>query len=151
VEDSSEEGRHSEYVQTVRGKVLGAHCFREVLAAQRHLPGVQGEGAIEDVALLEGDELASRDKQNPRPPFVERAEPDDLIDVGEWEGVQQCRIHDAEQPCSGGNPDCQGDDSRYGETGAAAKDAQRISEIYGEDVQQEDSSATSAKELYHSE
>src|SRR4030095_2646868 len=59
-------------------------------------------------------------------------------------------MDDAKQPCSGGNPDCQGDDSRRGETGAPAEDTQRISEICGEDVQHEVSSATSAKEHYHS-
>jgi len=37
-----------------------------------------------------------------------------------------------------------------GDTGAPAEDTQRISEIYGEDVQQAVSSATSAKEHYHS-
>jgi hypothetical protein len=130
--------------------MLGAHRFWEALAGQRHLPGVRGEGAVEDFAVLKGDELSRRDKQNPRPPFVERVEPDDLIDVGEWEGVQQCRIHDAEQPGGSGNPGSEGQDSRCGEAGPAAEDAQRISEIYGEDVQQAVSSVTSAKERYHS-
>src|SRR5262249_7521389 len=53
---------------------------------------------------------------------------------------------DAEQPCRGGNPDGQGDDGRRGETGASAEDTQRVSEISGEGVHQEVSSATSAKE-----
>src|SRR5215208_5435862 len=112
--------------------MLGAHRFWEALAGQRHLPGVQGEDAVQDRALLEGDELASRDKQTTRRPFVERVEPDDLIDVGEWEGVQQCRIYYAEQPCSSGNPDCEGDDSRRGETGAPAEGTQRIAQILPE-------------------
>src|SRR5687768_8767072 len=98
------------------------------MAGHRHYPVVQGEGAAQDFALLEGGGLASRDKETPRRPLVRYSEPDDLIAVGEWERIQQCRIDDAEQPCSGGNPVCEGDDSRRGEAGPAAEDAQRISE-----------------------
>jgi hypothetical protein len=56
--------------------------------------------------VLKGDELSRRDTQTTRLAFVDHVKPDDPIDVGEWEGIQQCRIHDAEQPSSGGNPDC---------------------------------------------
>ena len=72
-------------------------------------------------------------RQTARLAFVEHANPDDPIAVGEREGIQQCRIHDAEQPCRGGNPDCQGDDSHRGEGGLLAQCPQRVSGI-AEDV-----------------
>ena len=81
---------------------------------------------------MKGDELSPRDSQIARLALVEHAKPDDPIAVGEREGIQQCRIHDAEQPCRGGNPDRQGDDSRRGETGAPAEDTQRIAHILPE-------------------
>jgi hypothetical protein len=58
------------------------------LAGQRHLPGVPGEGAVEDVAVLKGDELSRCDRQTTRLAFVVHVKPDDPIDVGEWEGIQ---------------------------------------------------------------
>ena len=56
--------------------------------------------------------------------------------------------HPAEQRRRGGNPDGQGDDSRRRETGAPAEDTERSAEIYRNEVQQEVSSATSAKGYY---
>jgi hypothetical protein len=86
--------------------------------------------------VLNGDEPSRRDRQTTRLAFVVQVKPDDPIDVGEWKGIQQCRIHNAEQPCGRGNADGQGDDSRDGKTGTPAEDPQRKPEIYGEDVQQ---------------
>ena len=68
--------------------MLGAHRFWEALAGQRHLPGVRGEGAVEDFAVLKGDELSRRDKQTTRLAFVVHVKPDDPIDVGERERIQ---------------------------------------------------------------
>jgi hypothetical protein len=67
---------------------LDAHRFWEALAGQRHHPGVQGEGAVEDFAVLKGDELSRRDRQTTRLAFVVHVKPDDPIDVGEWERIQ---------------------------------------------------------------
>jgi hypothetical protein len=50
-------------------KNTGAHRFWEALAGQRHLPGVRGEGAVEDFAVLKGDELSRRDRQTTRLPL----------------------------------------------------------------------------------
>jgi hypothetical protein len=129
VEDSPEEWRNPKYVQAACRKSLGAHRFREVPAAQRHVPGVRDEGAVQDLVLLKGDELSPRDNKTLRRALVQHAKPDDPIDVGEWERIQECRMHDAEQPRSGGNPDCHGDDSRCGETVAPAEDTQRLAHI----------------------
>ena len=78
---------------------------------------------------MQSDKLSPRDRQIARLALVEHANPDEPLAVGERGGIQQCRMHDAEQPCRGGNPDRQGDDSRRGETGAPAEDVQRIAHI----------------------
>lgn len=49
--------------------MLGGHRFRDAPAGQRHLPTVPGEGAVQDVALLKGDELSHRDRQTTRLPL----------------------------------------------------------------------------------
>src|SRR4029453_7224724 len=87
-EDSSEDGRNPKYAQTVCLKILGAHHFWEVLAGKRHIPGVPGEGALQDVSVLRGDELSRGDGQTTRLALVVHVKPDDPIDVGEWERIQ---------------------------------------------------------------
>ena len=66
--------------------MLGGHRFRDAPAGQRHLPTVRGEGAVQDVALMKGDELSHRDRQTTRPAVVGHVKRDDPIDLGEWEG-----------------------------------------------------------------
>jgi hypothetical protein len=65
--------------------------------------------------------------------------------------MQQSRIDDAEQRSCGGNPDRQRDDSGRGKPGAPAQSSQCTAEVDDQDVQQHASSATSAKEPYHSD
>jgi len=92
----------------------------------------EAKRAVQDVALLKGDELWHRDGQSTRLAFVDQAEADDPIAVGEREGMQQRRIHDAEQPCRGGNPDCEADDSRHAETGTPADGTQCVTQVLPE-------------------
>ena len=83
----------------------------------------------------QGDELSRVEKQSPRRPLVDHAEPDDPVRVGIRKRIQEHRVDDAEQSRRRGDAGRQRQHCRRDEAGTSAEGAQRMANIVDQEIE----------------